>query len=897
MSYISKIKNQSPEIYSCNTYLAYDDKQNNVSSVLNKIKKDYQCPEFLEVLTNIKKLYYKDVVLSEQENVEFNYIVPIPYNNIDFKNLNIEIAKRLSKILGIKYLDKFFIDYDVPEVDIRDRYINENSEIKFSINKKYISKKYNYINILFVDMYCSNGEVLYRLAEELNLKVGATFIAYNIRTDSPKLKKTYIEDIKLIENEITSQVNDGIVVKIKGLFNEKDVTVDLRNSISIIIGENGIGKSTSYRIASLATNHTYEGLLGLLSYPFNEILIFYFDKAGNCYKKEKIVYYDLLPKKDALQNIFKSLNSFYEYDEIFKDLNLDEILLNNINLFLNKLDEKEYHKIYKKILTKNPTYKYDFIRNTQNNKIDLDCEEMAVLLRTICEKLVTSSSNKKFLLTKDSLYLCLAYSSNLKEFLPTISAYDQTNFNYDGDDYNDDSANDISTFDDYQNEEEDIFDNMYYPDDDYEYNDEYEGMSDSYYNKYDNTEDDYAPSQERKDDSYDDIYDEDDSYKDYLYDNIYDENEYGSIYFDFAKKDPKEQEASWDNDFTQLRHILLKTYMAKFFMGYNINKSTEDINVYNFIKDSNIQLLNNSNDIEYFQINFDGKSHNELLTNYYKPRSIQIDKLKVLFNEEDFDLNKVIKILNEEYYNEMSSDLDNDYMILFQENSFEDNNKQITQDDFIKYIYGKNYADFNYAFFTNLKSNYQKEFEQMINDNKTNWYKTKKTIKRIINTLKIDCINPILKKAEKYINKYLVDKKMTIYPSCVIFSNDNGRFIPCHFLSSGEKNLVLLFLLASMLRYYIDYKTEENYNLILDEPEISMNIEWQEDLIEDLKNCLGEKINLTILTQSPQLLQNERLYAYLHDLLDNKIELDETSSFEEIQITPFNQIVGDNNEN
>ena len=120
MSYISKIKNQSPEIYSCNTYLAYDDKQNNVSSVLNKIKKDYQCPEFLEVLTNIKKLYYKDVVLSEQENVEFNYIVPIPYNNIDFKNLNIEIAKRLSKILGIKYLDKFFIDYDVPEVDIRE---------------------------------------------------------------------------------------------------------------------------------------------------------------------------------------------------------------------------------------------------------------------------------------------------------------------------------------------------------------------------------------------------------------------------------------------------------------------------------------------------------------------------------------------------------------------------------------------------------------------------------------------------------------------------------------------------------------------------------------------------------------------------------------------------------
>lgn len=904
MSYISKIKNLSTKVYSYQTYFAYDD---NNFETLNKIKKNYNSVELSEIVTNIKKLYYKDIVLSKQNIVEYDYIVPIPYNNEDFKNLNIEVAKQLSEILGIKLLKNFFNNCNVPNVDIRDRYVNENDEINFQINKKYLSKGIK--NILFVDMYCSTGKILATIGNKLNKIANVTFLVYNIRIDATKLRNTYIEEIKEIENDIINQVNDGIVVKIKGLFDKKDVTVDLRNSISIVIGENGIGKSTAYRIATLATNHTYEGLLGLLSYPFKEILIFYFDKNQNCYKKEKIIYSKLLPKKKALKKIFENSDFINKYEEIFKDIKYVDWQFKNINKFLDTINEKEYNEIYQKILTKNPTYKYDIMIKTANAKINLDCERMAKLFATICEKLVISSASKRFLLTKDSLYLCLAYSYNLKEFLPPINIYDPIIFDNEEDDIVN-SDNKIKNIN-YQDYDENIWDNILYGDDDY--NDEYSEMSDSYYVPEDNIEDEYLRKDEEEYDSvYYDYYDDIEyDLNDYVYSDKNEKKEKeekhndssdNHQYFDMKKISGSKNERPSKINYSKYRHNLLKNYIDKIFANLDIQNDNTYVhreeNLQDILKNYNINLLDN-HDIEYFQFNYNDENSLRLLKNYYKPRNEEIDVLKDLLREEDFELNKIIKFLNSSNYNYIESVSEEEFIkemnALFNYRNNEDKNNKITRKNFIDYIYKKIYNDFNYAFFINLKDYYQQEFEGIINNSERDWGKAVEAITSIIYKIKNNSINNILKKTEKYINKYLVEKKITIYPTCVIFSNDNGKFIPCQFLSSGEKNLVLLFFIATMLRYYsANYKN--SYNFILDEPEISMNIDWQEDLIEDLKNCLGDKINLTILTQSPQLVQNEHLHAYLHNLSNDEIELDESSSFEIIQIAPFDKMGGGNNE-
>ena len=69
-------------------------------------------------------------------------------------------------------------------------------------------------------------------------------------------------------------------------------------------------------------------------------------------------------------------------------------------------------------------------------------------------------------------------------------------------------------------------------------------------------------------------------------------------------------------------------------------------------------------------------------------------------------------------------------------------------------------------------------------------------------------------------------------------------------LSSGEKQEIILF-------YELIFESEKNIHLLIDEPEISLHIEWQLKFMDDLLRIAKYKnFKVTVATHSPQIINN-----------------------------------------
>lgn len=74
---------------------------------------------------------------------------------------------------------------------------------------------------------------------------------------------------------------------------------------------------------------------------------------------------------------------------------------------------------------------------------------------------------------------------------------------------------------------------------------------------------------------------------------------------------------------------------------------------------------------------------------------------------------------------------------------------------------------------------------------------------------------------------------------------DDGEVIPLYKLSSGEKQLLLILMRVFLME-------EQPYILLMDEPEISLHIEWQYKLFEEIRR-LNPHCQIITSTHSPSL--------------------------------------------
>ena len=112
-------------------------------------------------------------------------------------------------------------------------------------------------------------------------------------------------------------------------------------------------------------------------------------------------------------------------------------------------------------------------------------------------------------------------------------------------------------------------------------------------------------------------------------------------------------------------------------------------------------------------------------------------------------------------------------------------------------------------------------------------------------------------------NRYLVNKKM-VYDSAnmkIYIRNEiDNTVVKLNTLSSGEKQIVSIFTLV-----YLEFLDERLF-ILIDEPELSLSVLWQEKLIEDIYNS-GNVDYLIAVTHSPFI------YGELPDEVSENIEL------------------------
>jgi predicted ATP-binding protein involved in virulence len=116
---------------------------------------------------------------------------------------------------------------------------------------------------------------------------------------------------------------------------------------------------------------------------------------------------------------------------------------------------------------------------------------------------------------------------------------------------------------------------------------------------------------------------------------------------------------------------------------------------------------------------------------------------------------------------------------------------------------------------------------------------------------KIEILLDVINKRFKH-KKLFIDKdKGFMFKSTILKDNDGfPNEIPVNKLSSGEQNELVLF-------FELLFKAKNNSLILIDEPEISLHISWQNCFIEDLKE-ISKLNNLEILiaTHSPDIISD-----------------------------------------
>lgn len=90
--------------------------------------------------------------------------------------------------------------------------------------------------------------------------------------------------------------------------------------------------------------------------------------------------------------------------------------------------------------------------------------------------------------------------------------------------------------------------------------------------------------------------------------------------------------------------------------------------------------------------------------------------------------------------------------------------------------------------------------------------------------------------------------KTIIRQSNEIQFEEDGDILSPYQLSSGEKQMLVILLTVLV-------QDHEHYTLFMDEPEVSLHIEWQQRLIELIRE-LNPNVQIILTTHSPALIMN-----------------------------------------
>ncbi len=102
------------------------------------------------------------------------------------------------------------------------------------------------------------------------------------------------------------------------------------------------------------------------------------------------------------------------------------------------------------------------------------------------------------------------------------------------------------------------------------------------------------------------------------------------------------------------------------------------------------------------------------------------------------------------------------------------------------------------------------------------------------------------------INKRFLNKELKINKQDgFVVTTENGRRLDLEDLSSGEKHEIVLL-------YEMLFNAKPNFLILIDEPEISFHVEWQEVFLENLLDIAKlSSLDILVATHSPQIINEQ----------------------------------------
>ena len=101
-----------------------------------------------------------------------------------------------------------------------------------------------------------------------------------------------------------------------------------------------------------------------------------------------------------------------------------------------------------------------------------------------------------------------------------------------------------------------------------------------------------------------------------------------------------------------------------------------------------------------------------------------------------------------------------------------------------------------------------------------------------------DTIDRLFHETEKHVDRS--QKKLTLVQW--------GKDLDMHVLSNGEKQMLTILLTVYM-------EGQQSYVLFMDEPEVSLHVEWQKELIDIILH-LNPNVQIILTTHSPAVIMN-----------------------------------------
>lgn len=135
-------------------------------------------------------------------------------------------------------------------------------------------------------------------------------------------------------------------------------------------------------------------------------------------------------------------------------------------------------------------------------------------------------------------------------------------------------------------------------------------------------------------------------------------------------------------------------------------------------------------------------------------------------------------------------------------------------------------------------------------------------IEKLFNQLSL-CSKNIQYSAIDYINLFFGEtnkKALLNYKDDIVFEYKNGnKKLSYDDLSSGEKQLVYI-IIKSILT--VEIGQDKTNVLLLDEPEISLHLSWQEKLLNTLSS-INPNGQIILATHSPAIVMNGYMRSYI----------------------------------